>query len=171
MRFSLLTLLTLVTLLAACFAMFMAHGWFGIVLLLPHLAIIASVVLLVHNRRWTIAATCPLAYLGLWVLTALAGVQAVSDDVRSRLTGMRNIHPVDHGPLKPLTYDPMLDDRVSDVRPPWHFVGNEAVPCPFIVTVDYGWMSAPTSGSGGKAYCLWFFGYKLWIKDRSLWLS
>ena len=116
--------MALVTLIAMCFAMFMPHGWFGIVLLLPHLAIVISVVLLVRYRRRVTAIICASTYLGLWALTAFYGVQAVRGDMRSKLIRLRYFHPCDHGLLKPLTYDPTLDDSKPHVEPPWHFVGD-----------------------------------------------
>ena len=168
MRFSLLNLLATVTLLVVCLAMYMPHGWFGIVLLLPHLGFVIALIRLYRKRRWRMVGLCVISYLGLWLLTASIAVQAVRQDMQARLA---ELHATKHGPLKTLDYDPVLDDSRPSVEPPWYFLGNETAPCPFIVTVDYGCMLGRLFGSGGKAYYFWFFGYKFWFRDHFLWNS
>ncbi len=171
MRFSLFALLAVVTLLALSLAMIIPHGIFGLVLLLPHLLAVVSIALLIRRARWIIASLIAGAYVACWAATGFFGVPNVRDDIRSQVSGMRHAHPHDHGELQRVDYDPNMDDSKPHPKIPWYFVGNESSPCPFVATVDYGFMSAPLSGGGGKVYVVWFFGYKWIVNERYYWSS
>jgi hypothetical protein len=73
--------------------------------------------------------------------------------------------------MQPVAYDPMMNDSKPDAQIPWYFVGQGSSPCPFVVAVDYGYMSAPTSGGGGKAYVVWLFGYQRIVWEHFHWSS
>ncbi|MHC4406880.1 MAG: hypothetical protein ACYTG0_45265 [Planctomycetota bacterium] len=171
MRFSLFAFLAAATLLAISLAMIIPHGFFGVVLLLPHILAVVSVALLIRRTRWLIASLVAATYITCWAATGVLGVPNVRDDIRSQVTRKRYAHPRDHGVLKRVDYDPVIDDSKPYVEAPWHFVGNESSPCPFVVTVDYSFMSNPSHGGGGKVYILWFFGYQWIINARFYWSS
>jgi hypothetical protein len=164
-------LLVAVTLIAALLAMTMAHGFVGVVLLLPHLLVIVIFTSLVRYGRWRLALLVAAAFGACWVTTIFFGLPDVRDDVRIQIAGRRHSHLGDHGPLQRVSYDPMMDDSKPRATIPWYFVGNESSPCPFVATVDYGYMSAPTSGGGGKVYVAWLFGYKWIVSERLYWTS
>jgi len=148
-----------------------AHGWFGLVPLLVHLAIIATVVSLVRRKRRFAATACAAAYLAAWALTAWLGARDVSEHFRSHFAELCR----SRGEAKSLDYDPMrlsfLNDTPLEVKPPWYFVGKPTALCPFVVTADYGCMIGDTNGSGGTGYFLWFFGQQVFLKHYFVWSS
>lgn len=147
------------------------HGPFGFVLAIPHISTVALGSWLVRRAKCTIAAITVFAYLACWVATWILGVQSVSTEFRARIKGIRNEYLNDPGELRRLEHDPIMDDTAPGVPAPWHYVGNETVPCPLVIAVDYGFKVHPSSGCGGRSYMFWAFGYHRQIHNRWHWFS
>jgi hypothetical protein len=171
MRYSLFLLLALVTLLAACFAMYVPHGLFGVVLLLPHAVIVGLIARFFRRARWLLALTGAVAYVVLWISTWVFGIAPSREHVIVTLSQTGQRYPDNFSSFARLDYDPIRSSSADYVEPPWKFFGNESSPCPFVVTVDYGIMVAPMFGGGGKVYVVWFFGYTWEVKTLFYWSS
>jgi hypothetical protein len=167
-RYSLLALFIAITLSSVVVAITLAHGFFGLLLLLPHIAVTIGIALLLRRKLIAFATLLATFYCSLWAATAFFGVPQIREQLRTIVKTHENPY---FGDLQQLKFDPILSDMHNQVSPPWHFVGNESVPCPLVVVADYGWMAAPTDGQGGRSYFLWLFGYDVKIRHRLLWLS
>jgi hypothetical protein len=167
MRYSLRILLGIVAAIAVALG---AIKSLGIALLVPHAIVVSCLVWLVRRAQWRYTAWTIAVYLGAWLVTASVGVPIVREQVRTRLLA---VHPRELGGLRHLDYDPMVDETRNWIAPPWIFVGNATAPCPFVVTVDYGMLSAPLLGDGGRAYFIWIPipGYEFHIETEWSWIS
>ncbi len=171
MRYRLFTLLLLVALLGAMAAMFRAYSWFGLTLLQPHAAAVFAVrrLLLQGQRNWGIALAT--SYLSLWAATATFGTAATHARLERLILAERWSYDVDHGPFVRLDHDPMVSESLPQSKPPWYYLARGFSPCPCIVTIEYGSLSAPTNGRGGQAYYFWFFSEPRWFREDFYWLS
>jgi hypothetical protein len=170
-RYSLLALFIVITLCSVIVAITLAHGAFGLLLLVPHIVVTIGITLLLRRKWRAFAAILGTVYCSFWVSTAIFGIPQMREEVRHIVKGRRDLPPVDGEEWRQLTFDPMLSEPYVSVSPPWLFIGNESAPCPFVVVVDYGCMAAPTLGTGERAYFLWLFGYDIKIWHQFLWLS
>jgi hypothetical protein len=68
--------------------------------------------------------------------------------------------------VQPYTYsDPQFDGF------PWGDVHRAAIRMPFVVSVEYGYVEVPTSGSGGTKFFFCLFGFVIPVSDHNSWVT
>jgi hypothetical protein len=99
-------------------------------------------------------------YLACWGVTWLAAPSAVTDELASAFAAQRgagggqvpvtvrlNAHFAGTG----FEFRPVPEPD----RPPWACVGTPATPAPFVVTVQFGFLTGPLSAGAGHQTFLW----------------
>jgi hypothetical protein len=152
MRFSLRSLIAVVVIAAIMSAFVATHGLFGMVLVLPHLILLAVVVLLNRRAHRLVASLVAGVYLACWGLTIAYGTQAATEHCLNRLhfdsTARLTRDPYEGHDALEFTPSPAP-------TPPWFFVGMESAPSPFVVVMKVSCEDETGTGFGETAYFLW----------------
>ena len=170
-RVSLRGLLASFLVVSATLAVLSVHGLYGIVLLLPPVLAATAIVCLLYKARRFSAAIAFGIYLAVWAVTAIYGVADVERKIAARLKTNHGENLTDGDQFQRLSANSLEDHGLENVEPPWYYVSNGMSPCPLIVNVDWGIMAAPTSGTGGRVYVLWLFGYRVSVHETTHWNS
>jgi hypothetical protein len=175
-RYRISTLLIVTTILAGFLAMFVQYGPLGVPFFLPHAVVIGLCVGLARRRRRIAAGIIAATYAVCWLLTGVWGVPSTCGEIESQLKGESETHtprlpiPTRIAYSSPLD-NPFSDWSIPDDEPPWYYVGGESAPCPFVVTLEYGYMNEFHSGFGGQIYYFWIVGYRLGTLESFSWTA
>lgn len=161
MRFSLRVLYVAVA-FAAVYA-YVHFGSFGLILILPHLALTLTVHLLLRNNRLALAASLAVVYLICWASTTVVGTAAADSHVRSRTSNLPGFHDIAF-----LKSDPSLSESGEEPNRPWCFVGNHLAPCPFVVMLDVS-QQDKVFGIGETEFFAWWPGGLTIVYVRPNW--
>jgi hypothetical protein len=127
-----------------------------------------------RGRRFVLYA-CTLILVLLasgWYATYRWGVPEIRQRFRiTRTEDLGFIHPRDAGPFRELSYNPLDNTAGPRIPTPWSYVTDGAVWLPFVISVEYGWMSAPYSGEGEHLVVFWFFGWTRVLHRSTIWMS
>ena len=123
-----------------------------------------------RKRILGVCASVALLLVPCWFATGIWGVPQVCERFRMSSTeqvGFR--HPKDPGEFTQLSYDPS-NYQESEPPTPWSYASGTAI-FPFIISIEHGWRTGPTSGAGYRVYVLWFFGWQHPLYGRIVWIS
>ncbi|MGA2242014.1 MAG: hypothetical protein ABSH11_08235 [Verrucomicrobiota bacterium] len=95
-------------------------------------------------------------YVGLWFLTDFAGVP------KTRTVALRAMRDI------PSSWTDISRIPASQTKGPTYYCRASAY-APFLIRVDYGWVSGPLTGDGGSVWYLWIFGAVFRAHEFSHW--
>ena len=165
MRFSVFLLLILMTIICVFLAMFSRHGYFGLILLMPHAFAVWLLTITIRRSEYVRAKSIVTLFLLSWGFTAFFGVP----DTQMRMASNINNHFANCRRLKKNPFHQGSDFETGE--PPWFYVDNGGSPCPFMIYSEWGVMAGPLSGSGGRSYQLWVPGFSVEIHNHVHWNS
>jgi hypothetical protein len=110
-------------------------------------------------------------YLACWALTWLRGPQDVEASIRRAWDEDSRFFD---NP-RPSTLDRVALVTGEGLPPaPWHFFGNAASPCPFLLRTDFAFRYRPAGsrgshGYGSSGWCPWVFGWTVPLTGETYW--
>jgi hypothetical protein len=93
----------------------------------------------------------------LWLVTWFFGVS------QTRNAGLRELGDISAG------WSDISRGRSPSTRSPWYYCRASAYG-PFLVRVDYGWVSDPMTGDGGSVWYFWLFGRAFRVHEFDHWM-